>query len=125
MDIRLFLLVFKDQIDGFLDMPDTSLTKNIKLFVPYRFGFIHIPLHYGHAFGRQIQCGIIGDRFFRDEHTACMNGSLVGHILHHVLNSQYFIKGRVLAVLAEPSWVGKTIYFLPRQPHYFTDLTDD
>ena len=125
MDIWFFLLVFIDQVDGFFDVANAPLTQNIEFFIAYGFGFIHVPLHYGHPFWRQIQCRIIGDGLFRDEYATRMNGSLIGHILHHVLNGQNFAERSIIAVFAETGGVGEAINLLTRESHYFTNFTDD
>ena len=59
-------------------MPDTALAENIEFFKSDGFGYIHVELGGGKTFGRQVECRVAGDGFFRNQDTPGMNAAGLG-----------------------------------------------
>ena len=73
MDVNFLVPILLNNFHGFFNVSNTTLTKNVQFFKAQVFGHIHVPLRSRKAFGRQIERGVVGEGFFRNQDSACMD----------------------------------------------------
>ena len=64
----------------FADVGDAPLTEDVDFLKPQFLDGIHVVLRGREALGRQVEGGKVGDRFFRNQHAAGMDGTLTREV---------------------------------------------
>ncbi len=113
-----------NNLSALFDVPDATLTKDIKFLKTQCFSHVHIPLGGREAFGGHVQCRIRRQGFFGDKHTSGMNASQVGEI-HQQASSFIDAPGNMVVIQFVIRLFHQQVNLLLGQTVYLTQFPED
>lgn len=82
-------------------MAETALAEHIVFMKAKVFGMIHIEVGDREALGHHLQCRVIGDGAFGHQHTAGVNGQIIGKTFDHLTIAEDVFGVRVMLIIGE------------------------